>query len=205
MRRAAFPLLILLAALFAVLAACETDIEGNEPGECEDGADNDSDGYFDCADRDCWGAPACGGPPGQDDDDAGDDDDATGDDDDATGDDDDATGDDDDAGDDDDSTTGDGMTPIITNVEYVFINPNFTFTVTAHDPDDNFGVPLLLWSVDGAAQPAQQIGSVPLPQDIEFDIQLTGATIGQTYQVLFAIQDADGRTSDGYSLAATAQ
>ncbi len=72
------------------------DIEGNEPGECSDGADNDSDGLYDCNDPDCAGAPDC----------EGDDDDATGDDDDSTGDDD-ATGDDDDAtGDDDDSTPG---------------------------------------------------------------------------------------------------
>jgi len=35
------------------LSSCDEDIEGNEPGECEDGADNDSDGYFDCEDRDC--------------------------------------------------------------------------------------------------------------------------------------------------------
>lgn len=50
--------------------------EGDQPGECDDGADNDSDGDFDCDDADCAGAPACAG----DDDDStpvGDDDDAT--------------------------------------------------------------------------------------------------------------------------------
>ena len=73
----------------------EPEFEGDDPGECGDGADNDRDGFFDCDDQDCFGAPECGG--GDDDDDTGDDDDATGDDDDATGDDDDATGDDDDS------------------------------------------------------------------------------------------------------------
>ncbi|MFZ5475423.1 MAG: hypothetical protein ACOZNI_01500 [Myxococcota bacterium] len=33
--------------------------EGDEPGECEDGADNDRDGAFDCKDTECAGAPAC--------------------------------------------------------------------------------------------------------------------------------------------------
>ena len=66
-------------------------IEGDDPGECEDGADNDADGLFDCDDPDCAGAPVC----------QGDDDDATGDDDDATGDDDDSA-----VGDDDDSAGG---------------------------------------------------------------------------------------------------
>jgi hypothetical protein len=27
-----------------------TRVEGTEPGDCEDGADNDADGLFDCAD-----------------------------------------------------------------------------------------------------------------------------------------------------------
>ena len=39
--------------------ATVADIEGNEPGECGDGADNDGDGLFDCDDPDCAGAPAC--------------------------------------------------------------------------------------------------------------------------------------------------
>ncbi len=33
--------------------------EGDDPGECEDGADNDLDGYFDCQDNECWFSPAC--------------------------------------------------------------------------------------------------------------------------------------------------
>ena len=59
------------------------EIEGDEAGECSDGADNDQDGMFDCDDPGCYGSPDCAG----DDDDAADDDD----DDDAADDDDDAT------------------------------------------------------------------------------------------------------------------
>jgi hypothetical protein len=40
--------------------------EGDQPGECSDGADNDQDGLFDCNDPDCFGSPDCSG----DDDDA---------------------------------------------------------------------------------------------------------------------------------------
>ncbi len=45
-------------SLLLVLLACG-EKEGDDPGECTDGADNDSDGYFDCADNDCWGSPDC--------------------------------------------------------------------------------------------------------------------------------------------------
>jgi hypothetical protein len=53
--------------------AC-ADIEGNTPGECTDGADNDADGYFDCQDSDCYGSPDCVGDDDAGDDDGGDDD-----------------------------------------------------------------------------------------------------------------------------------
>ena len=33
--------------------------EGRNPGECDDGADNDGDGLPDCSDADCSGAPVC--------------------------------------------------------------------------------------------------------------------------------------------------
>jgi hypothetical protein len=39
----------------------ESRIEGTEPGDCEDGADNDADGLFDCADPSCEASPLCGG------------------------------------------------------------------------------------------------------------------------------------------------
>ncbi len=81
-------------ALFALLlAGCPSDpdgftepddddatedlYEGDEPGECTDGADNDQDGRFDCDDEGCVGSPDCA-----DDDDTGPDDDDTGPDDD---------------------------------------------------------------------------------------------------------------------------
>jgi hypothetical protein len=38
-----------------------TRIEGTEPGDCEDNADNDADGLFDCADPSCEASPLCGG------------------------------------------------------------------------------------------------------------------------------------------------
>ncbi len=101
-------------ALAVLLVACQDitirdapELEGDEPGECEDDADNDADSLFDCDDPDCAGASVC---QGDDDDSGDDDDDDSGDDDDsAIGDDDDddsATGDDDDD-DDDDSAIGD--------------------------------------------------------------------------------------------------
>lgn len=36
-----------------------TAFEGDQAGECADGADNDQDGFFDCEDLDCAGAPDC--------------------------------------------------------------------------------------------------------------------------------------------------
>lgn len=35
------------------------DAEGDDPGECSDGADNDRNGRFDCDDDGCRGAPDC--------------------------------------------------------------------------------------------------------------------------------------------------
>lgn len=53
---------IVLTALSGALlftACVEERIEGTEPGDCSDGADNDADGLFDCDDPNCAGAPAC--------------------------------------------------------------------------------------------------------------------------------------------------
>ncbi|MCB9777779.1 MAG: hypothetical protein H6742_04380 [Alphaproteobacteria bacterium] len=53
-----------LALLLAALPACglfSKDVEGDEAGECSDGADNNQDGYFDCDDQGCWGSPDCQG------------------------------------------------------------------------------------------------------------------------------------------------
>ena len=41
-----------------------TRVEGTEPGDCEDGADNDADGLFDCADPSCEASPLCEGGAG---------------------------------------------------------------------------------------------------------------------------------------------
>ena len=94
-------LMTMIGVLFA-LGGCEggddddtteEEIEGDEAGECSDGADNDQDGLFDCDDAGCEGSPDC---DGDDDDISDDDDDASDDDDDISDDDDDDTGDDDD-------------------------------------------------------------------------------------------------------------
>lgn len=55
----------LMVALVLTAACTESRrapglIEGMNPGECSDGADNDGDGAFDCMDSDCAGAPSCG-------------------------------------------------------------------------------------------------------------------------------------------------
>lgn len=55
------------------------DVEGANPGECTDGADNDQDGYYDCEDNDCWGAPDCDDADADADTDADSDTDADGD------------------------------------------------------------------------------------------------------------------------------
>ena len=54
--------LVVLAGTMLVVA-CDSlpSIEGTQPGECSDGADNDGDGDYDCNDSDCAGAPACEG------------------------------------------------------------------------------------------------------------------------------------------------
>lgn len=74
MRTSAF--LPLALGLTLCLAACKTsgkdgeanqlgsDYEGDDAGECTDGADNDRDGYFDCQDNGCWGHPDCDGYTG---------------------------------------------------------------------------------------------------------------------------------------------
>ena len=95
-----------LALALVQLCACPADVEGDDPGECSDGADNDRDLMFDCDDPDCAASPACDGVVDDDDDNLDDDDSGPPDDDDAG--DDDSGGDDDDAVDDDDSTIDPG-------------------------------------------------------------------------------------------------
>ena len=56
-----FPLLFCFAcgSDARLSAAVDEEEEGDEPGECTDGADNDSDGAFDCDDPGCFAAPEC--------------------------------------------------------------------------------------------------------------------------------------------------
>lgn len=56
--------------VFALLVGCgSSDREGDDAGECTDGADNDQDGDFDCDDDDCEASPDCEGGDDDDDDD----------------------------------------------------------------------------------------------------------------------------------------
>ena len=64
------PLLLLLLALPGcsdVSIHIAPEVEGDDPGECSDAADNDGDFLFDCDDQDCFSAPECvpNAPPGQ--------------------------------------------------------------------------------------------------------------------------------------------
>ena len=52
-------LLSLLALGLLFVTGCKG--EATYPNGCGDNADNDEDGYFDCADQDCDAAPACSG------------------------------------------------------------------------------------------------------------------------------------------------
>ena len=57
------PLRIFAVSTFILGLACG-EHEGDAPGECTDGADNDRDGFFDCDAQDCVFSPDCedGGP-----------------------------------------------------------------------------------------------------------------------------------------------
>jgi hypothetical protein len=60
MPRTPSPLRPILLSLLAFVGACAGDrYEGDEPGECRDGADNDRDGLFDCGDDACSSSPDC--------------------------------------------------------------------------------------------------------------------------------------------------
>ena len=150
---------LLLALL---LAGCA--FEGDDPGECDDGADNDRDGAFDCEDEGCAGAPVCAG----DDDDAADDDDAT---------------DDDDAADDDDTGEAELIQPetplvIITapGFGYDLATDQALITVEGVARED---VEQVTWSVDtGASGDASGVQAwtaidIPLAQG-DNEITVTG-------------------------------
>ncbi len=49
-----------LTTIFAIFGCTGLfAVEGANPGECADDADNDGDGLFDCDDSDCVGASSC--------------------------------------------------------------------------------------------------------------------------------------------------
>ena len=50
---------VLVAGCTSTRRAPSGPVEGANPGECSDGADNDGDGFFDCGDTNCMRAPAC--------------------------------------------------------------------------------------------------------------------------------------------------
>ena len=56
---AATPLALGSGACMDVAVARTPEREGDDPGECSDGADNDVDGLFDCGDPDCEDADWC--------------------------------------------------------------------------------------------------------------------------------------------------
>jgi hypothetical protein len=55
MRQSTWLFLIFLGAGLG----CGSELEGDDPGECSDRADNDADGFFDCDDSDCDNSPDC--------------------------------------------------------------------------------------------------------------------------------------------------
>ena len=50
-----------MLSLLFVVSGCDVDVEGDEPGECSDGTDNDQDGAADCEDSGCAVDVACTG------------------------------------------------------------------------------------------------------------------------------------------------
>jgi hypothetical protein len=61
----AYRVILPFAGLFVVLGCALGEKEGDDPDECEDGADNDRNGAFDCDDAACVGAPTCRPPPAE--------------------------------------------------------------------------------------------------------------------------------------------
>ena len=65
---------LVLILIFSSISGClggddsaPIPFEGDDPGECSDGADNDQDGLFDCNDPNCAGAGVCEKPTSDDD------------------------------------------------------------------------------------------------------------------------------------------
>jgi len=73
LKRHLLRLSFVLVAL-GLFACTPKEIEGQNPGDCTDGVDNDGDGLIDCDDDTCQGSLLCVGSNGDDDDAVGDDD-----------------------------------------------------------------------------------------------------------------------------------
>ncbi len=56
------PGLVIFLGCLGMCGGGEDLVEGVEPGECSDGADNDGDGLYDCDDPDCAGSSDCDDP-----------------------------------------------------------------------------------------------------------------------------------------------
>jgi len=152
--------------------------EGDDPGECTDGADNDQDGLFDCDDPNCWGSPDCAG-----------------------------TGDDDDTGSDDDDSTPISGAPVILNVTWTWIasTSSFEFVLDLQDSDCNLSPVTLYWSANGAAETAQapiSDAGIACGTQLTFTLELFNAASGQNYNFAFRVTDGAGNSSAVYSLSA---
>ena len=176
------------------------NIEGDQPGECSDGEDNDADGLLDCTDPSCWNSTECGG-----DDDTGGDDDDTG-----SGDDDTGSGDDD-TGSGDDDTAPFGDPPVITNVTDTWLAAAqaFEFVLSIEDPDCNLSPMSVYSTVSG--NPEQEASNSPLAwtgQQCNFVLNFTLTLLnqlqsGQTLSVDFRVTDGAGNSSNSYNVQAT--
>jgi hypothetical protein len=57
------PMFKTLLMILSLSIGCAPPVEGDDAGECSDGADNDLNGLFDCDDDGCIGSPECPPPP----------------------------------------------------------------------------------------------------------------------------------------------
>ena len=173
----------------------DSSYEGDDPGECSDGADNDKDGLFDCADPGCAGAPDCSG----DDDDSTDDDDTTPDDDDTT--------DDDDTAPDDDDTTASTNDPVISGLTggWNAGTALMEFSMNLSDPDCDLGSPTLHWMIDAQIQTPVPSNGPDLGCAGYLNFSVPSLTRTYTYVFGFSVEDVAGNTSDWESIQVVAQ
>jgi hypothetical protein len=154
------------------------DYEGDDPGECSDGADNDQDGLFDCDDPNCSGSPDC----------AGDDDDASP-----------------PAGAPEITNVTYVWHPNLTPsppLDY----PYFEFSIDILDhPSCDLTPVILWWSYSGQSPaPLAAVGD-PNPNcgtTYLFQLQLQNPAPGLSYSVVLSVEDASGNRSANYTVVA---